>query len=74
MKRTVVDWNSLFSQVQSRVKQQENLCDSLRAILADQPEAAERILTTARSACEGKVILSGTMGKPFFVGKPPHWH
>lgn len=74
MKRTVVDWNSLFSQVQSRVKRQENLCDSLRAILADQPEAAERILTTARNACEGKVILSGTMGKPFFVGKPPHWH
>ncbi len=64
----------LFEGARARMKQQTNLCDSLRTLLQDQPEAAEKIMTTARNACQGKVILSGTMGKPFFVGKPPRWH
>lgn len=71
---SALDLQTLFQQAQARMKQQDNLCDSLRVLLRGQPEAAEKILTTARNACQGKVILSGTMGKPFFVGNPPRWH
>ena len=37
------------------------------------PQAARDILAQAHEFLEGRMILCGTMGKPYFVGNPPRW-
>lgn len=39
---SALDLQTLFQQAQARMKQQDNLCDSLRVLLRGQPEAAKK--------------------------------
>lgn len=39
----------------------------------NQPDTAQSILTQASDYLKGRMVLCGTMGKPFFVGNPPRW-
>lgn len=66
--------NTLFEKLYVRYQQEPNLCENLRRMLREQPEGVKEKLQTAERAREGMHILCGTMGKPFFVGKPPCWH
>lgn len=63
-----------FEKLHVRYQQKPNLCENLRRMLREQPEVVKEKLQTAERACEGMHILCGTMGKSFFVGKPPCWH
>jgi hypothetical protein len=49
---------------------QEKACYIARSL----PKTREEILKVADNALEGRLILPGTGGKPFFVGNPPQWY
>lgn len=74
MKSDQMDIQLLWKQILERQKKEPNLCKSLQCVLEGQAEEEEKILKKARYACEGKMILSGTMNTPYFVGKPPRWY
>lgn len=55
------------------IPQIEALLESSHYINLKYPEYRDRIVEEAEQFMKGKMILCGTMGKPYFVGNPPKW-
>lgn len=64
-----------YEQVCRRYAPEREACRRAAAYVWENlPEAANALIAQADQFLEGRMILCGTMGKPFFVGNPPRWH
>ena len=51
----------------------EALLESSSFIGREYPEYKSQIVSKAEMFMEGRMVLCGTMGQPYFVGNPPRW-